>query len=129
MDQMILSTNISEKDENSIQIDTLDPEISKLLKTKDQNILKMEIDTKSTAISQNHFILRCGENDPQSIEILALEDLYLNNKILTKDDGFQKLRNLDDIRIDGSPTSIPHIWKFIEIQQTDENQQMGIFDS
>ena len=105
------------------------PEISKLLQTEDQNILKVEIDTESKAISQNHFILRCGENDPQFIEILALEDLYLNNKILTRDDGFQKLQNLDDIRIDGSQTSIPHIWKFVQIQQTNENQQMGVFDS
>lgn len=128
MDQMILSTSISEKDENFISIDTLDAEISKLLKI-DQSILKAEIDTESKAISENHFILRCGEDDPQYIEILALKDLYLNNKLLTRDDGFQKLQNLDDVRIDGSQTSIPHIWKFVQIQQIDESQHMGVYDS
>ena len=126
MDQMILSKSIDDQNQKFKDIENLDPEIRKLVGTAD--LTKVDIDSKSPAISENHFILKSCDSDPSSIQILALEEIYVNNQILRKEDGFQNLQNLDDIRIDGSPSSIPHIWKFIQIKQSDENQ-MGVYDA
>lgn len=71
---------------------------------------KINLKSRCTNIDENHMILKF--NQENHIEILALKTIFINEKQFSKNDGFQKLNNLDDIRID-SANPIPLIWKFI----------------
>ena len=64
--------------------------------------------------------------EAQEYQIKALAEVFLNDVLITKENGFKKLNNLDDIRIACSSCSTPHVWKFIVKEQP--KKQMGIFD-
>ena len=78
---------------------------------------RLAIPTKSGkkcgAIKADHMIIRKAQ-DNSNLELLALQPLELNGKLITRDNGYITLANFDDLRFPCEVcVNVPHLFKFI----------------